>query len=324
MNIVDLHCDTISKIYHLKKQNPAECLFKNKLQLDLCRMKTSGYLLQNFAIFVDLMENASACECAKEQISLFYEEMKLNADDIIPVTSYSQIKLCQQQQKMAALLTLEEGDICEGSLDTLREFYDLGVRMMTFTWNYENSLGSPGEPFDGATPLGGLTSLGVDFLQEMEHLGIIPDVSHLSDAGIADVAQIAKRPFVASHSNAFSLCSRGRNLSNTRIRQIADSGGVIGINYYGPFLTSIPNKNGEFFGTAADMAKHISHIAQIGGVACVALGSDFDGINELLELKDCSYLTLLKDALVKEGFHESEIDNIFGKNVLRVYQEWLK
>lgn len=323
MKIVDMHCDTISQIYKKRQQGFSSGLYHNNFQLDLVRMKKSNYLLQNFAVFVDLSETDSAYESAKNQISVFYKELEKNASLIAPVTTYSEICACRRSKRLCALLTLEEGAVCEENLDKLHEFYDLGVRMMTFTWNYENALGSPGEPADGKPPVNGLTPLGTEFLSEMESLGIIPDVSHLSDTGIADVCRLAKKPIVASHSNAFSLCPRGRNLTDERIRQIANLGGVIGMNYYGPFLTSPTKDNPNCFGKISDIAAHIRHVADVGGIACVGLGSDFDGIDDNLELKDCSYMEHLISALKKSGFHESELDAILGNNVLRVYREWL-
>jgi len=131
---------------------------------------------------------------------------------------------------MSALMTLEEGQVCEGDIKKLQEFYDLGVRMMTFTWNHKNTLGSPAEP-TRVTAHGGLTDTGITFLDAMEQLGIIPDVSHLSDQGIRDVCRLARKPFVASHSNARALCSRGRNLPDELIREIADHRGVIGVKF---------------------------------------------------------------------------------------------
>lgn len=243
---------------------------------------------------------------------------------------------------MSALMTLEEGEVCGGSLKRLKEFYDLGIRMMTFTWNYPNSLGFPGEPaavLHDTTSLRsstdhkaltnplpgfqGLTSCGMEFLEEMEHLGIIPDVSHLSDQGIADVCRLAKKPFCASHSNARSLCRRGRNLPDELIRGIAEHGGIIGANYYGPFLSEQPDAQDRFFSSVKDIAAHIRHMSDIGGISCIGLGSDFDGIDDNLELKDCSHMEMLEWELQKQGFHESEIEQIFYRNVLKFYKELL-
>ena len=318
MKIIDMHCDTISRIY----KNPSSALRQNDFQLDLKKLNLSGYMLQNFAMFVDLEEEDCAYDTCMKQISIFQSEMAKNEDLIVPVTTYAEIIENEKQGKMSALMTIEEGQVCNGELKKLKEFYELGVRMMTFTWNYKNNLGSPGEPVHG-TAKGGLTNLGIGFLEGMEHLGIIPDVSHLSNQGILDVCRLAKKPFVASHSNAATLCPRGRNLSYALIREIAQRDGVIGVNYHGPFLHNTPDADGCFYSYIKDIAKHIRHITNIGGISCIGLGSDFDGIDDNLEIKDCSNIELLEHELKKDGFHESEIEFIFFKNVLTLYKELL-
>ncbi len=338
MKIIDMHCDTISRIYQNRLQRKKANLRENSFQVDLLKMKSSHYLLQNFALFIDLGETDCPYETFCGQLALFREEMAKNSDIITPVTSYTDIIEQERKGKMSALLTLEEGEVCCGSLDHLKEFYSLGIRMMTFTWNFPNSLGVPSEPaplfllkyrqHTGQNPPHvswdqGLTPLGIEFLETMEDLGIIPDVSHLSDQGVRDVCQLAKKPFCASHSNARTLCRRKRNLPDELIRSIAECGGIIGTNYYGPFLSDTPNSNGCYFSKITDIAKHIRHMADTGGISCIGLGSDFDGIDANLELENCSQMELLALELKKCSFHESEIDQIFYRNVLNFYRELL-
>lgn len=318
MKIIDMHCDTISRIY----KNPGSQLRQNDFQLDLMKMKSSGYLLQNFAMFIDLDETEHPYETCLEQIRIFKSELEKNNDLIAPVTNYAEILENEKLGKMSALMTIEEGQVCGGDLRILKEFYDLGARMMTFTWNHKNTLGFPTEPVHDSDR-GGLTHLGIAFLDAMEQLGIIPDVSHLSDQGITDVCRLAKKPFVASHSNSRFLCGRCRNLPDELIRKIAEKGGVIGANFYGPFLTSTPDSDGCFFSYAKDVARHIRHLVDVGGLACVGLGSDFDGIDDNIEMKDCSFLPLLEAELCKIGFSETEIEHIFYRNVLNLYQALL-
>ncbi len=337
MKIADMHCDTISRILKNRRRwNPASgsnsagdsalhssfILRSNPFQVDLEKMGRSGYVLQNFAIFVDFGETEHPIQDCWEQIRIFQEEMAKNRDLISPAATYGEIVQNQREGKMSALMTLEEGALCQGSLERLRQFYDIGVRMMTFTWNYPNSLGDPAQNNLGRSHQG-LTPLGMEFLEEMERLGMIPDVSHLSDQGIRDVCRLARKPFCASHSNARSLCPHGRNLPDTLIRGISERGGIIGANYYGAFLDPKPDSLGRFYSAAAKIADHIRHISNIGGISCIGLGSDFDGIDENLEMKDCSHMELLAQALHKKGFHESEIEKIFYKNVLGFYRETL-
>lgn len=331
MKIIDMHCDTISRIYKEQKQQAEVNLKQNPFQVDLIKMKSADYLVQNFALFIDLAETDNPYETFLGQLAVFQEEMKTNSDLISPITTYSEILANEKQGKLSALLTLEEGEVCDGSLDRLREIYDLGIRMMTFTWNYPNSLGFPAEPAPLntlktaalAAPEKSLTSRGMEFLAEMERLGIIADVSHLSDEGIRDVCRFSTKPFCASHSNARALCGRGRNLPDDLIKRIGEKGGVIGVNYYGPFLSDTPNEQTIYFSQIKDIVRHICHISNIGGIRCIGLGSDFDGIDDNLELENCSQMEVLEQELKKCGFHASEIEQIFYKNVLNFYRELL-
>ena len=199
--------------------------------------------------------------------------------------------------------------------------------MLTLTWNFENGIGFPNYSLmvdgnlDYHTPetVRGLTDFGLEFIHEMERIGMIIDVSHLSDAGFYQVLNNTTKPFVASHSNARQICGHVRNLTDDMIKQLANRGGVTGMNYFPLFLED----DKEDKGTIASIVKHIKHIANIGGYECIGLGSDFDGIPLHKELSDASYMPLLADALEKEGFSNSQIEGIFYKNVLRVYKEIL-
>lgn len=310
MHTADLHCDTISKIYNSRRKGKSTGLASNGFQVDIGRLKKGNYLLQNFAVFVDLEGGENPYQCAKNQIAIFKGEMERNKDAIRPVTTLGQILENQREGRISAMLTLEEGDACEGDLKKLEEFYQDGVRMMTFTWNYDNSLGNQK----------GLTEKGIAFLEKMEDLGIIPDVSHLSEAGFYDVCRYSRKPFAASHSNAAALCGHWRNLSDDRIREIAKRGGVIGVNYYGLFLEDFADPN-SCYSRGTRIAEHILHMIQTGGIGCVGLGSDFDGIKGQLEISDCSKVSLLERELRKKGLKENEIEAVFYRNVLRLYQE---
>lgn len=238
---------------------------------------------------------------------------------------------------MSALLTIEEGGVCQGNLAYLRNFYRLGVRMMTLTWNYPNELGFPNYMNeDEAAMMGstmgrpdtkrGLTETGIMFLEEMERLGMIIDVSHLNDAGIWDVFRYTEKPFVASHSNARALVPEcPRNLTDEMIRELGNRGGVAGINYCIDFLHDPKDwRQGEKKKSlVADMVRHMKHMRQIGGIGCIGLGSDFDGIGGELEMSSGADLPLLEQEMRKEGFTQSEIEAVFYKNVLRVYREVL-
>lgn len=331
MKVVDMHCDTIAEIYQAKKEGKDSSLLENNLMLDLKKMEAGDYGLQNFGLFTHLeREKEAPFEYAMELLDTFYTEMEAHQDKIGIVKSYKEIEENWKKGKMSALLTIEEGGVCRGKLALLRDFYRLGVRMMTLTWNFPNELGYPngkkklpdGSVIPVADTVNGLTETGIAFVEEMEHLGMIIDISHLNDAGIWDVFRYTKKPFVASHSNARSIASHPRNLTDEMIRALAQRGGVMGINYFREFLHDF-KEGEEKVSRISYMIEHMKHIRKVGGIDCIGLGSDFDGIYGELEMKDGSMLPMLADAMEKAGFTASEIEAVFYKNVLRVYKEIL-
>ncbi|HIX52440.1 MAG TPA: dipeptidase [Candidatus Lachnoclostridium stercoripullorum] len=323
MKVVDMHCDTILELYKARERGEEISLLDNDLHIDLKKMEAGDYFLQNFALFVDLKGTEDPFLTCVRMADLFYQVMEENRDRISPVTTWAEIERNWKEGRMSALLTLEEGEVCQGDPALLRTLYRLGARMMTFTWNYENSLAWPGR--EGGLPETekGLKERGFEILEEMEALGMIVDVAHLSDAGIWDVLRTAKKPFVASHSNARSLASHARNLTDEMIRAIAEKGGVIGINYYCNFLEDIP-EGGRQISRISRMVEHMKHIRQVGGAGCIGLGSDFDGIYGEVEIGNSAGLPRLAEAMESAGFTAGEVEAVFHGNVLRLYREVLK
>ena len=340
MKIADMHCDTISEIWESRKQSVSQNggspqqLSRNDLHIDIRKMKKAGYLLQNFALYVDLKKGLDPFEYVLELIDVFREEMGKNKNDIGVIKTYDDILANERQGKMSALMTIEEGGCCKGEIGNLERLYQLGARMMTLTWNYPNELASPNlfiksaekgstlkndEGFSLFDSSKGLTEKGFFFIQRMEELGMIIDVSHLSDAGFWDIVQHTKKPFVASHSNARALCGHCRNLTDDMIRAVAGRGGVIGLNFYGCFL----NETNDSHSRVARMAAHARHMLNVGGSGCLGLGSDFDGISGELEIQDCSQMQKLINELERAHFTGTEIENILWRNVMRVYREML-
>ncbi|MCD8028016.1 MAG: dipeptidase [Erysipelotrichaceae bacterium] len=297
-------------------------LLHNDLNISLEKMLQGDYLLQNFAIFTHLKKVDDPVKFVMDMIDLFYNEMDENKEIIKPIRNYQDIIDNQNKGLMSAMLTLEEGAVVNNDLAYLRNYYRLGVRMITLTWNFENGIGFPNFSSDGYGEYddqNGLTDFGIQYIQECERLGIIIDVSHLNDAGFYDVLKYTKAPFVASHSNARAVCRHARNMSDDMIQQLAKRGGVMGINFAADFLAENADMS-----TIDNMVKHIKYIKNIGGIDCIGLGTDFDGIPQNLELKDASYMPMLEKALRKENFTAEEIEKIFYKNVLILYQQVLK
>ena len=214
---------------------------------------------------------------------------------------------------MSAVLTMEDGRAVQGKLENLKRYYDMGFRALSLTWNYHNCFGAPNSK-DPAVMAQGLTDFGKEAVEYMQELGIAIDVSHLSRGGFWDVAKICKKPFIATHSNAYELSPHQRNLKDEQIKALAAAGGVTGLNFCPQFLQPDTVSN---VSTAELLAKHARHIADVGGVDVVGIGSDFDGIEGKLEISDASKMQMLADALLKEKFTYDEIEKIFYKNVLR-------
>lgn len=330
MKVIDMHCDTISELHALKKNGGEGSILENSLHMDLRRMKAGDYGLQNFALYLNLKGTEDPFADCMEMLDTFYMEMEGQQDLIGIVKSYKDIRKNWEEGRMSALLTVEEGGVCRGSLALLRDFYRLGVRMMTLTWNHLNELGHPNRfitegpeapRFEPDTE-NGLTDRGIEFVKEMERLGMIIDVSHLSDAGIYDVFRYTEKPFVASHSNARALASHPRNLTDDMIRGLAKRGGVAGLNYCAAFLRDWEDEAAAV-SLIDDIVEQIKYFKKVGGIDCVGLGSDFDGIRCGLELIDASGLPLLEAAMRRQGFTETEIEKVFYRNVMRVYKELL-
>ena len=327
MKILDMHCDTIMALMDNDKT-----LKKSDNMIDIEKLEQGNYLLQCFAMFVPYVakeEKYSPFEMCHKMIDRYYQEMSKNTDKIRPVFNYSDIEKNISDGIMSSLLTIEEGGVCLGNIEFLRNFYRLGVRMMTLTWNFKNEIGSPNIDYFKVTKedirrngptintVDGLTEFGVEVIKEMNKLGMIVDCSHLSDKGFYDVIKYSTKPIVCSHSNARSVCNHPRNLTDDMLYKLKENGGVTGINYCHAFI-----KNGDGLATVKDVVKHIDYIKNLIGIDYIGLGSDFDGIgNSDIELKDASMMNLLIEELVRSGYTEEEIDKICYKNVLRVFKE---
>lgn len=361
MKIIDMHCDTIYKLLTLEEQGKPEGLRQNHRHIDLTRMKNSSYLLQNFAMFVELGCDGDPWERVCRLYQYYQTELERNSDILAPVLRYEDIAANEAAGKLSAMLTVEEGAVCQGDMGKLRKLYDMGVRMITLTWNFPNEIGFPNfnmelgdralkakdawekcapetaeyerkreeaqaafEAFNHtADETRGLTDRGKELVAEMERLGIIPDVSHLSDAGFYDVLAVTDKPFVASHSNARSVCPCVRNMTDDMIRKLAGRGGVMGLNFCADFLEEKP-VGAEKPGAIEALVRHAKYIANTGGIEILGLGSDFDGIGTPLDIPGAQGMEALWEGMRKAGFTEGELDRIFYQNVLRVYKDVLK
>lgn len=344
MNFLDMHCDTIYRIHEKRFHGEKTCLKSDpELCINLEKMQKAGYLLQNFAAFVDLREAEERFQQAPdapyrfvtELVDLFQSEMENNRAIIHPVTTWEEIRQNQEAGILSALLTVEEGGVCLGDLEKLHTLYSRGTRMMTLTWNYENKLGFPSCLQSGSRPYHagekrslGLKEKGLVFVSEMERLGMIVDVSHLSDDGFFDVCEHAQKPFVASHSNARSLCGHCRNLTDEMIRMLGEHGGVTGLNLCPDFVLEEGKRDKALSDSRNELlealAEHAVHIMNVGGSACIGLGTDFDGFGEASAPRDAAEMQDLTWVLHKHHVSDDNIDGILYRNVLNLYRELLR
>ena len=311
MKLIDMHCDTILKCIDSKGEVK---IGKNDLCIDVQKLKKAGSLAQFFAMYVDLDKNTEPLDRCLDMIDNFYNEIEESNADIAFAGNIKDLEKNRSGGKISAFLTVEEGGVVEGKLQNLRNLYRLGVRLITLTWNYPNCIGYPN--FEGKHKEKGLTPFGEEVVAEMNRLGMLIDVSHLSDQGFYDVARLSQKPFVASHSNARAIENHMRNLTDDMLRVLAEKGGVTGLNLEPEFLGD--------GGSLEAMVRHISHMRNTAGIEVIGIGTDFDGTNHLTAIENAGFIGLLDDALKKAGFKSEDIEKIMYKNAERVIRDVLK
>ena len=313
--VVDTHCDTLLRVLPPPGSGRKPIKLEERSDeghIDLPRLRDGGVDCQVFAIYTGWRPNPPDALLRALQLIMAFERECDENEDLVKAESYGDIMRAVEGGRIAGLLSLEGAEPLMGDPEMIRVFHRLGVRMISLTWNWRN-------PFaDGVAASRAesrLTDLGLEAIGEMERLGIILDVSHLSDSCFWDVAEVAGRPFIASHSNCRALCNHPRNLTDDMIRAIADHGGVVGINFAPDFIHKEK-------ATLSRVVDHIDHVVEVAGIDHVGLGSDFDGIRSTPEgLEDVSRLPGITEELLRRGYSEGEIRKILGGNHLRVFRE---
>ena len=310
MRLIDMHCDTFALMMREKEVG----LRQNELCIDIEKMKRAGSMAQFFANFIN-MSRFEGVDAMEKAYKYLLAELGKCKDEIAIAYSFDELIANRDNGKMSAVLTVEEGGILNGKMEYLDELYHQGIRLITLTWNYENCIGFPNSR-EQELMNRGLKPFGMEVVRHMNELGMIIDVSHLSDGGFWDVVAHSTKPFLASHSNARTLCKHPRNLTDEMIKALAEKGGVVGVNFYPYFLWESGNA------TVEHIVNHIWHIYQVGGEDVLAFGTDFDGFYEgELDITDIGEMQLVYDALLKKGFSERQMDRILNGNILRVMRE---
>ena len=240
-------------------------------------------------------------------------------EDIALALSWNDYLENKKAGRISAFLTFEDGRLVEGSMEKLEQFYKMGYRLITLTWNYINCFGYPNST-DPAIMNAGLTDFGKEAVIRMNELGIIVDVSHLSDGGFWDVASIAKKPFVASHSCARALTPHTRNLTDEMLKKIGDTGSMVGVNFCPDFVEETA---GSRLSTVKRICDHLEYMIDKAGIESVGIGSDFDGIGGELEVRQPTDIPKLFDELSRRGYSDDALESIAFGNAERVIKECL-
>jgi len=356
--VVDTHCDTPMvmldrgiDIGHKSDKN----------DVDLIRMKKGGLDASFFVVFIsNQLDKKHPAKKALEMIDEIYQQVEKYSNLAEIAYSPQDIRRIHQTGKRAILIGMENGGPIESSLRLLRDYYRLGVRYITLTHNDNNDI------CDSSTSKkprwNGLSEFGREVVKEMNRLGMIVDVSHISDDAFWDVLEVSQASVIASHSCVRSLCNVPRNMSDKMIKALAKNKGVIQINFYGGFLDEeisrkseeirkkiwpeieklrkkYKNNEAEYWNAVIELWKknappppkidvlidHIDYVVNLVGVDYVGLGSDFDGASSYPQgLEDVTGFPLITYHLLKKGYKEEGIKKILGENLLRVFKEVIK
>jgi membrane dipeptidase len=355
--VLDTHADT-----------PQRLLFEDfdlehrdtQGHVDIPRMREGGLN----AIFMSIWTPSAwsgpkGVERALKLIDRVREQVRRHPQDLALATSAEEVRQARAQGKIAVLMGMEGGHMIDDDLGLLRVYASLGIRYLTLTHGSNTGWAdsSGDEPKHN-----GLTPFGKSVVHELNRLGVLVDISHVSDKTFYDALEASRAPLIASHSSCRALCNHERNMSDDMIRALARKGGIIQINYNTGFLSQEfadarrkVDKELRARDAAAEkrygddeaavireqerirreltaegklpkvswekIVEHIDHVVKLVGVDYVGLGSDFDGATMPEGMEDCSKLPRITEALLRNGYSESDIKKILGGNTLRVVEE---
>jgi membrane dipeptidase len=351
--VVDTHDDTTQRFldgdFDLGVRSPMG-------SIDIPRMKEGGLGAIFFSIWIpSKITGPEAVKHALDQIDAVREQVRRHPQEIVLATTAAEVREAHKQGRIAALMGVEGGHMIASDLGVLRSYASLGVRYMTLTHSGND------EWADSSTDTAvhnGLTDFGKDVVREMNRLGMMVDISHVSDKTFYDALAVSKAPLIASHSACRAICDAKRNMTDQMIKDLAAKGGVIQINYHVGFLSKEfmnADKDPEITKAIAlevekrcgtkegcqliegdrltreyvqqgklprveytKIIEHIDHAVKLVGADHVGLGSDFDGANMPYGMEDATKLPQITEALLRKGYSEDDIRKILGENTLRV------
>jgi membrane dipeptidase len=322
--VIDTHCDTLLDIDNSDTWLPVTNLGRStSFMVDIPKLQAGGVDVQVFAAYTSgyaLVGGGQDFAMANCRLLSIINGLKWtvakNTGTTRQIYSLRDIDQMDLGGRIGILASIEGAYSLnqDNGIELLRQYCDLGVRMVAPTWNYSNALGEGvSEKYrDGTLSTGGLTELGESVIREMNKLGIAVDVSHLNEATFWDVAAVTDCPIIASHSCVYRLNPNVRNLKDNQIQAIADSGGVVQVCFHRPFLAADPD-----MATIGTLVDHIEYVANLVGIDHVGLGSDFDGGKMPAGLTNASMLPNITRELFRRGHSETEIRKILGGNTAR-------
>ena len=302
-NYFDAHCDTALEWWN-QQRHWADAPFHVTRE----RVSRMGHYAQFFAFCTVWQKTLPPEEQFKRAAQYFFSELT-ESDDLRLCGNPAEVLSAWEDNRVGAVIALEGAEAIGCDPGRLDDAERVGVRLITLTWNEENALG--GSNLTG----GGLTQQGRDFVRRCQHLGILVDVSHVSDAVFYDVCEIAEKPIVASHSNSRALCDHPRNLTDDQFRCLVALGGFAGLNFYPDFLRMDGNA------TVVDLVRHYEHFCELGGEKSIAIGADWDGVESLpAGISGVDDAEKLFSALETRGISEDRISDLASETILRVWQ----
>jgi membrane dipeptidase len=354
--VVDSHDDTTQRFLDGKFDLGAR---NSTGSIDIPRMRDGNLGAIFFAIWMpSRITGPEAVHRALVQIDAVREVVRKHSNDLVLATTAAEIRDARKQGKIATLIGVEGGHMINSDLGVLRTYAALGARYMTLTHsgNCEWADSSTDKPAHN-----GLTDFGKDVIREMNRLGLMVDISHVSDKTFYDALEVSKAPLIASHSSCRAICDARRNMTDQMMKDLAAKGGVMQINYHVGFLSQeflnadnnpeltkalgaeVRKRCGDNEGCQmiegdrvtreyveqgklprvdwTAIIEHIDHAVKVAGIDHVGLGSDFDGANMPYGMEDASKLPKITEALLKKGYSEGDVKKILGENTLRLMSE---
>ncbi len=300
-NFADMHCDTLTEIFTKKLK-----LEDNNLHISLNKTKSFNNYCQVFAIWTN--DNLKGEQRYDNFINVYNYFLNNKPQKINICKNYNDVINSFENNKISAILAVEDAGMLNGRIERIDFLAYLGVKFITLTWNESNEL-ADGIRVENSK---GLTDFGKKAVTKMQEKNIIIDVSHLSEKGFLNVCEISKKPFVATHSNAKTICKHFRNLSDEQFKAIVNNKGLVGINLCGGFLNDIEDN-----ASIDDIIRHIDYFLSLGGQNTLCFGADFDGVDTLPKgIKGISNIDLIYEQMLKKNYSQKLVDKIFFENFI--------